>query len=111
MNIARLIVSIAASVLGNDAAVPADIKQIILAISSAVSALIKSGVTTGPSNSTILAAFQGVVLSLKAVPGLPQQTLELIADIDASVQAAIAADKLAVAGPVNPANVQPIKPL
>ena len=111
MNIVLLIASIASSVLGADANIPADIKNLVTAISSALSALVKSGVTTGPSTSTILAALEGVVLSLKAIPSLPVQTLDIIADIDQAVQAAVAADKLAVAGPVNPANVQPITPV
>jgi phage-related protein len=112
MNLALMIASIAASVIGADTNIPGQIKSIATAISSAIAALVKSGVTTSPvTASTILGAIQGVVDSLKALPGLPTQTLEIVSDLDQAVQAALKADALAVAGPVDPTLVKPEAPL
>jgi hypothetical protein len=75
MGLALMIASIVASVVQNDPQIPAQIKSIATAISSALAALVKSGVTTSPVTSTsILAAIQGVMDSLKAVQGLPANT-------------------------------------
>ena len=112
MNLALLIATIAASVIQGDSNIPAQIKSIATAISSALSALVKSGVTTSPVTTTsILAAIQGVVDSLKAVPGLPANTLAVVSDLDQAVQAALQADALALAGPVDPTKVKPENPL
>jgi len=111
MNLALLIASIAASVLQGDPNIPAKISTTISAIASALSALAKSGVTSSISATTVLAAIAGVIAALKATPNLPQHTLDIIADLDAAVVAALAADKFALAGPVDPSQVQPIQPL
>ncbi len=112
MGLALMIASIAASVIGADPQIPAQFKSIATAISAALSALVKSGVTTSPvTASSILLALQGVVDSLRAVPGLPTQTLAIVSDLDQAVQAALAADAVAVAGPVDPTKVLPETPL
>lgn len=111
MSIALLIASIAASVIGQDAAIPAQIKSLVTAISSALTALVKSGVTSSVTPTNVLAALAGVIESIKALPNMPQPTLDVIASLDAAVAAAIAADKLAQAGPVDPTQVQPIQPV
>jgi hypothetical protein len=107
-----MIASIAASVIGADSNIPGQFKSSAAAIASALGALIKSGVTTSPvTASSILLALQGVIDSLKAVPGLPANTLAIVSDLDQAVMAALEADKLALAGPVDPANVKPETPL
>lgn len=110
MALALLIASLAASILGQNTAIPAATRNIINDIYLAFSAIVKSGVTTKVSPVTVLAALSGVIQSIKSIPNLPQQTLELVAMLDAAVQDALVADA-AAQQKVDALLLQPIQPV
>jgi len=88
----------------------AAVKEIIIDISTSLGAVSASGVLTAPSASSALVALSGVIAALKAQPGIPAATLQLIDALDRAAQAGLAADQVAQQG-VDPTKVQPIAPL
>jgi hypothetical protein len=68
------------------------IKQIVADVSGAAATVIASGVVTGPSVTTVLAAWLGVINTLKADPNLPANTLNAIAQLEKAISAALMND-------------------
>jgi hypothetical protein len=110
MGTASLIASLLAAVIQGVPQISAQIKAIILAISSSLGAVVASGVTSSVNPNTVLAALAGVITALKALPNLPQATLQVILDLEASTVAALAADQVAQQK-VDPTQLLPITPV
>ena len=92
MNWISLLLTMLPTVLGGIPGISTKIKQIIVDITAGGAAIIASGVVTGPSVNTILAAWLGVIQALKADPNLPQNTLSAIAQLEKAVAAALMND-------------------
>lgn len=105
-----LIASLLAGIVEGIPQVPAYIKSILMGIMGSLSAVSSSGVLSGLNPATFLAALAGVIAALKAVPQIPADKLQLIADLEAALAAALAADKQASIQ-VDPTQLQPITPL
>ena len=80
------------TVLGAIPGISPKIKGIITDVTTGGAAVIASGVTTGPSVNTILAAWMGVINVLKADPNLPKNTIGAIAELEKAVSAALMND-------------------
>lgn len=110
MGTAALIASLLAAVVQGIPQISAEIKSIVSAISSSLGAVVASGVTSVVNPNTVLAALAGVITALKAVPNLPQTTLQVILDLEAATTAALAADQQAQQK-VDPTQLNPIAPV
>lgn len=110
MGTAALIASLLAGIVQGVPQISAEIKSIVLAISTSLSAVVSSGITTNISPTTVLAALAGVITALKAIPNLPQATLQVIVDLESATAAALQADQVAQTK-VDPTQLQPIAPL
>jgi hypothetical protein len=110
MGTAALIASLLAAVIQGVPQISAEIKTIIAAISASVGAVVASGVTSAVNPATVFEALAGVITGLKAIPNLPQATLQVILDLEAATVAALAADKVAQQK-VDPTLLQPITPV
>lgn len=110
MGTASLIASLLAAVIQGVPQISAEIKSIITAISTSLSAVVSSGVTSTVNPATVLAALAGVITALKAIPNLPQATLQVILDLESAAGAALAADQQAQQK-VDPSQLQPITPV
>ena len=92
MNIATLLLSLLPGLLGSIPGISAAIKQVITDISGAAAVVLASGAVSSPNANTILAAWLGVITVLEADPGLPQNTLNAILQLEKSIQAALLND-------------------
>lgn len=110
MGTAALIASLLAGIVQGVPQISAEIKSIVMAISTSLSAVLTSGVTTTLNPTTVLAALAGVIASLKAIPNLPQATLQAIVDLEAAAAAALQADQIAQQQ-VDPTKLAPITPV
>lgn len=110
MGTASLIASLLAAVIQGIPQISTEIKSIIAAISASLGAVVSSGVTSVVNPQTVLAALAGVITALKATPGLPQTTLQVILDLEAATGAALAADQVA-SQKVDPTQLNPIAPV
>jgi hypothetical protein len=92
MNWIVLLLGVLPGLLSGIPQISAKIKQIITDVTASAAAVIASGVITGPSVNTVLAAWLGVVTALKADPNLPINMLNAIAELEKAIQAALIND-------------------
>lgn len=92
MSIAILLLNLLPGLLAGIPGISDKIKQIIADVTASASAVLASGVVTGPSVNTVMAAWLGVITALKGDPNLPANTLNAIAQLEKAVQAALTND-------------------
>lgn len=92
MSLAILLLNLIPGIFAGIPGISASIKQIIADVSGSAAAVLASGVVSGPSVNTILAAWLGVINVLKTDPNLPANTLNAVAQLEKAVQAALAND-------------------
>lgn len=92
MTLATLLLGLIPGLLQNIPGISAAIKQIIADVAASASAVLSSGVTTGPSVSTILAAWLGVLNALKIDPNINANALAMIAQLEKILQSVLTAD-------------------
>ena len=95
MPLALLLLNLLPNLLGSIPGISAKLKGIIGDVAGATSEVLKSGVTSGPSFSNILAAWAGVISVLQSDPNLNQKDLGIIAQLQKAVQAAVLEDAVA----------------
>lgn len=95
MGITILLLNLLPLVLKSIPAISPKLLQIIDDVAGGVSGLFASGAVTHPSASTVLAAWVGVISTLKADPTLPPTSLKAVAELEKAVQAALLQDELA----------------
>jgi len=95
MPIAILLANLLPTILSNIPGLPATLLKIIQDVGASVAAILASGVTSAPSVNTVLAAWLGVITSLRNDPSLPAGTLAAIAQLEKAVQAALTEDAVA----------------
>lgn len=78
--------------------ISARLKTIIGDVAGAGAVLLSSGVINAPNVNTILAAWAGVITTLKSDPGLPQDKLTLIDELEKIVASALLEDQQALLG-------------
>lgn len=110
MGTAALIASLLAAIVQGVPQISAEIKSIVTAISTSLGAVVASGVTSAVNPNTVLAALSGVITALRAIPNLPQTTLQIIQDLEQATVAALAADQ-AAQQKVDPTTLHPITPV
>src|ERR1700739_3748690 len=92
MTIIVLLLNLLPGLLGSIPGISASLKQIIQDVTASASAVLSSGVVSGPSVNTVLAAWLGVVNALKADPNLPANTLNSIEQLEKAVSGALIND-------------------
>lgn len=92
MTLAALLLNLLPALLANIPGISAKLKQIISDVAASASAVITSGAVSGPSVNTILAAWAGVLVALRADPNLPQDKLGMIDELQKIVAAALLED-------------------
>ena len=92
MSIVILLLNMLPGLLAGIPGLSDKLKQIIADVTGSASAVLASGVAEGPNVNTILAAWLGVINTLKADPNLPQNTLNAILQLEKAVQSALVAD-------------------
>jgi hypothetical protein len=93
-----LILNILPSILGVIPGLSPKIMPLISDVSKGLGALFASGVVTGPSASTALSAWAGVIAVLKQDPALPKNVLNLLGQIEIWIQNAVPVDQAAAQG-------------
>lgn len=110
MTLAVFLLGLIPGLLQNIPGISAALKQIIADVTSSAQAVLSSGVVSGPSVNTVLAAWLGVVNALKADSSLPAATLGLLAQLEKIIQSVLSEDaKLAVA--IDWSQLLPITPV
>lgn len=92
MTPALLLLNLLPGLLSGIPQISGGIKQLIADVTASISAILGSGVVTGPSLNTALAAWLGIIAALKNDPNLPANTLNAIAQLEKAVQAAATND-------------------
>lgn len=110
MTLAALLLNLLPTLLGNIPGISATLKEIIKDVTASVAAILGSGVVSGPSVNTALAAWAGVIATLKNDPNLSGTALTTLAQAEKAVQAALLADE-AAAKAVDWTLLAPIQPV
>src|SRR5882724_1885712 len=110
MPLAALLLSLLPGLLQNIPGISAAVKQVIGDVAGAGGAILTSGVTSGPSVNTVLAAWLGVINVLKTDPNINQNTLAIITQLEKILQNVLAQDA-ALAKSVDFTQFHPITPV
>lgn len=92
MNLAILLLNLLPTLLQSIPGISSAIKQVVADVSGSASVVLSSGVVTGPSANTVMAAWLGVINVLKADPNIPAATLNAVLNLEKAVQAALTQD-------------------
>lgn len=92
MGIAVLLLNLVPGLLKGIPGISAGIQQIIADVTGSASAVLSSGVISGPNVNTVLAAWLGVVNTLKADPNLPTNMLNAVGELEKAISAALMND-------------------
>ena len=98
MTIAALLLGLLPGLLKDIPGISAAIKQIIADVAGSAAAVLTSGVMSGPSVNTILAAWLGVISTLKNDPALPADRLALFGQLEVILQSVLQQDSKLAAG-------------
>lgn len=110
MSLAILLLNLIPSLLGNIPGISTAIQQIVKDVAGSAAAILGSGVVSQPGINTALAAWAGVIATLKADPSLPQTSLNAVSQLEKAVQAALLQDAKA-ALLVDWTQINPITPV
>lgn len=95
MGITVLLLNLLPMVLQAIPGISAKMRQVIDDVAAGTSTVLKSGVLTHPTASTILSAWVGIISTLQSDPTLPIASLAPIQQLGKAVQAALLQDELA----------------
>jgi len=95
LGITVLLLNLLPMVLQAIPGISAKMTQLISDVASGTSTLLKSGVLTHPTASTILASWVGIISTLQNDPSLPTTSLQAVTQLGKAVQAALLQDELA----------------
>lgn len=95
MGITILLLNLLPLILKGIPAISPKLSQLIDDVASGAAGLFASGAVTHPTASTVLAAWLGIISTLKADPTLPPASLKAVAEFEKAVQAALLQDELA----------------
>ena len=87
-----LLLNVLPGLLSGIPGISSKIKQIITDVTGSATAVIASGVVTGPAVNTVMAAWLGIITALKSDPNLPANTLNAIAELEKAISAALMND-------------------
>ena len=97
MTFAVLFISLIPAILKGIPGISTTAQQLVTDVTGALAAIFQSGAVTQPSVNTALAAWLGVINSLKSDPNISPSALGTIAQLEKAVQAAITNDVKAAA--------------